>query len=106
MAERDPAVLTALGLSEIEARVYLAVVDYPASTATDLVHRTGMSQRAVRRSLVGLVSKRLVLRMRYGYHRYRITPPEMALTELVATRVELLERARALVEELIRCSSG
>jgi predicted transcriptional regulator len=93
--------LTALGLAEPDAEVYLALVGRPRATAAQIALDCGLSPTAAGRALGRLAQCGLATRSGRPA-RYLAAEPDVALGELINRREAELGEARALVHELMR----
>ena len=97
--------LQAIGLSDVEARVYLAVLMHPQIGAQRIAELSGTPRTSVYPVARSLVARRLLETVGVGYGtRYLARPPKEALPALFEQeRADLTERearARELAEEL------
>jgi sugar-specific transcriptional regulator TrmB/DNA-binding CsgD family transcriptional regulator len=90
--------LQAIGLSDLEERVYLALLR--GSGESDLASRSGVSPVELRAALDRLAGKRL-LRRPAGTGRYEPVPPRIALPALVAESAEVVRRSKRAADELL-----
>src|SRR5947208_1615024 len=92
--------LDAVGLSELEERIYLALVNEADISLAELAQGVGVPDRQVRASLRGLEQRGLVSRKAERSARYAVAPPGPALEALVLRQHAALERVRSLADEL------
>lgn len=85
--------LHSLGLSEVENRIYLHIVQARQQTALDIAKATGIDQRLVRDGLENLEAHALVARTDDRTPRYFATPPATALEALALLRKREVDRA-------------
>ena len=90
----------ALGISEIEERVYEALLDRPETTVTELERYVPMAQRPLQRVLDALERKGLATHTSGKPHRYIPASPDIAVEALVLKRQDELRRARAQIQRL------
>jgi predicted DNA-binding transcriptional regulator len=108
MADRATAgahALAAIGLSDVQARIYCRLVDHPGSTTADIADGLGgLSRREVAAALAHLTQLGLASHSAERDARYRVTPPDIAIEALINQRqVELqvaLQNARDLATNL------
>jgi len=94
--------LAALGLGEVDGRVYVALVGRPRSTSAELAEECRLSTVAVGRGLARLVQAGLAARISGHPVRYLAAAPDVVISDLIATREAELNRARSFVHELMR----
>lgn len=94
--------LEPLGLGAGESALYLALIDNPHTTISELVAATGMSATRLRRPLARLIESGLVTRLAGAPARYVPAPPEVAVDALVARRRQDLENLRVTARDLGR----
>ena len=99
MDKQAPEMLEALGLDEVEERIYLALLRGP-SAATDLASRLTLQRVSAGRALGRLEEKGLVSRAPGRGGRYRVLSPRGALEVLLLQRSEQLQHIRLLLPEL------
>lgn len=87
--------LAALGLDNVEERVYEELAQDPYASATQLARAAGVTARRTRLALQSLADVGLVVASTGEAGRYSLTPPEAAVSALVESRQESLARARA-----------
>lgn len=93
--------LTSLGLSLLEARLYLALLA-GSKTAAEVADGVGESRARAASSLAHLVSEGLINRLPGRPNRFALTPPEWVLPALVKRREDEVERSRQLVRALAK----
>ncbi|MFI6294592.1 helix-turn-helix domain-containing protein [Nonomuraea sp. NPDC050790] len=94
-----PGVLGTVGLTEAEERLWLALVDQPPLTLTQVRSLAGAAARAV---LSSLEDKGLVVRLAGRPALYTVTAPDAALSSLVQAKEEQLRQVRLLTDEAMR----
>ena len=92
--------LEALGISEIEERVYEALLDRSGATLSDLERDLTMPSRKVQRVLDLLEQKGLATRTSGQPRRYIPASPDIAVEALVMRRQDELRRARGEIQRL------
>jgi hypothetical protein len=92
--------LTTIGLSEVEATLYTALVSAPRSTVTDLAQRCGMTVHQTGRAMGRLVTDGLVGRLPGRRPRYLAVAPDVVLGAVISTRESELTAAKAAVHAL------
>lgn len=102
--------LEALGIAEVEERVYQLVLDLPAATAAELARAGDLSSSAVHKALASLQANGLVSRTPGSTPRFSPVRPDIAVEVLILRRQEELERTRlttsALVERFNKAMDG
>jgi sugar-specific transcriptional regulator TrmB len=91
----SPERLIALGLSRYEASVYLALLGYEDSTASEVADRAGVPRQRIYDVLLALRDKGLIAIREGRPARHMARSPAIALPALLATR----QRAQALENE-------
>lgn len=98
------SVLEAVGVGELEERVYQALLGRPGVAAVEAARASGLSTNRVRRALEVLEGLGLVGRSPGSVPRFTPTAPDMAVEVLILGKQEELERtrvaARGLAERL------
>ena len=92
--------LTVLGISEEEERVYRHLLRLPGTTTAEAADSLALPSSRFRTALRALESKGLVSRAPGRPIRLVPTPPAQALDSLIAKRQDEIERARLAVREL------
>ncbi|MGW2900293.1 helix-turn-helix domain-containing protein [Streptomyces sp. NPDC001212] len=87
-------------LDSVEVRAYRSLVRVPEATPSQLARRLGLSGREAARLLVTLEAKGLVSRAEGSAHRFRASPPELALGPLLLSRQQELQAAQSVMAEL------
>lgn len=95
-----PTMLEAIGLSDVEERCYLALVERGDSSLADLAAATGESAQILRRAVVALEAKGFVTRV--PGRRSMLSParPDLAVEALILRREEELDRVRVHAQRL------
>jgi sugar-specific transcriptional regulator TrmB len=75
--------LAALGISELEERVYLALLDRPDASLPELSHGAALAPRKLQRVLDGLATKGLLTSTDSRPRRYIPASPDIAMEALV-----------------------
>jgi len=96
----DGRPLGALGISELEERVYEALLDRPEATASEIERDLSMPVRKLQRVLDALAHKGLVTHTSGQPRRYIPASPDIAVEALVLRRQDELRRARADIQRL------
>ncbi len=94
--------LAALGLGEVDGRVYVALVGRPRSTSAELAEECGLSTVAAGRGLARLTRAGLAARISGHPVRYLAAAPDVVISDLIVKRESELNRARSFVHELMR----
>lgn len=92
--------LEALGISEIEERVYEALLDHSGATLPELERELALPARRLRRVVDALEQKGLVTRTSSQPPRHVPASPDIAVEALVLRRQDELRRARAEIQRL------
>ncbi|MFI1288006.1 helix-turn-helix domain-containing protein [Streptomyces sp. NPDC020792] len=87
-------------LDSVEVRAYRSLVRVPEATPSQLARRLGLSGRETARLLVTLEAKGLVSRAEGSAHRFRASPPDLALGPLLLSRQQELQAAQSVMAEL------
>lgn len=96
--------LEPVGLTELEERVYEALVLAHAATLSSLAGGVGASRAKVAHAMNQLVELGLVNRLSGAPARYSAITPDLGLVELVRVREEALSRVRTRAAELTEAS--
>jgi len=92
--------LEALGISALEERVYLALLDRPDASLPELARDTGLPSRTLQRVLDDLAANDLLTFTTTRPRRYIPASPDIALEALVLRRQDALRRARGEIPRL------
>lgn len=92
--------LAAVGLTELEERIYRDLVKWNGGTVDEVAERAQVSPRRAREAVVSLERKGLLGRSSRPAGHYVASSPETALEILVLRRAEELERVRLLASQL------
>ena len=92
--------LETLGISEIEERVYEALLDHPGATLSDLERELTLPSRKLQRVLDALEQKGLATRTSGQPRRHIPASPDIAVEALLLRRHDELRRARAEIQRL------
>ena len=99
-----------IGLSEREARVYLALLNKHYATAADLQKMSGVPQSKIYETIGGLVRRGLCTERKVGRKRtFEIVDPDVTLSPLFKSLQSRLENAlgqKKLINNLFSRSSG
>ncbi|MFB6961967.1 helix-turn-helix domain-containing protein [Streptomyces sp. NPDC056309] len=87
-------------LNSVEVRAYRSLVRVPEATPSQLARRLGLSGREAARLLDTLEAKGLVSRAEGSAHRFRASPPDLALGPLLLSRQQELQAAQSVMAEL------
>jgi sugar-specific transcriptional regulator TrmB len=98
-APRGPPLGT-LGISEIEERVYEALLDRSGATSTELERDLALPARKLERVIEQLEQKGLATRTTGQPRRFIPASPDIAVEALVLRRQDELRRARAEIQRL------
>jgi DNA-binding CsgD family transcriptional regulator len=101
MVETDPGLLAPLGVSELEERVYRALLATPDATRTQLAASARIRPGSVTAALRRLESLGLVSRTAGRPQRVVAVVPDLALESLVQAQEHRLLQVRAAVSELV-----
>ncbi|HWG89252.1 MAG TPA: helix-turn-helix domain-containing protein, partial [Candidatus Thermoplasmatota archaeon] len=103
--EHRLSALVALGLSESEARLYLALVERPVATPTELATATGLPRQSIYVIAGSLQSRGLLREVPGKFKRFTAVAPDVAVDLLVSAREEALqalaETGRTVAESLL-----
>jgi len=94
--------LAALGLAEVDSRVYVALVGRPRATSAELAEECGLAPTAAGRGLARLVRAGLAGRISGHPVRYRAAAPDVVIGDLIGEREAELNRVRSFVHELMQ----
>jgi sugar-specific transcriptional regulator TrmB len=100
MTDRGPSVLTPLGVTTVEERVYRALLANPGSTASEVADHTGLGRHRVRGALDALEAKAMVSRRAGSPARFQAAPPDIVVEALISAREEELNRTRLDARQL------
>lgn len=92
--------LEALGISEIEERVYEALLDRSGATLSDLERDLTLPSRKLQRVLDALEQKGLITRTSSQPRRHIPASPDIAVEALLLRRHDELRRARGEIQRL------
>lgn len=95
-----PYVFEALGLSALEERLYVALIDTPSGTVRELSNLLHVSTGQIQRTLGLLREKGLVTETATRPRRYIPSPPEVSVEVLILKRQEELHHARLAAAHL------
>jgi sugar-specific transcriptional regulator TrmB len=87
-------VFESVGISEVEERVYLALLGHPQSSLAEIARKEELPRTQVQGSLRSLQEKGLVTESPSRPPRFVPAPPEVAVEMLIHRRQEELEAAR------------
>lgn len=88
-----------IGLSEKEAAVYVALIQFESASAPDVARKTNLKRPTAYAVLESLVKKGLVSHVAVGTHtRYAAEPPERLRTFIERQKLVLEERAEKLTD--------
>ncbi len=101
LASMRPArALDVLGVEEVEERAYRWLLTHPGATAPDLAQALPLSLRKTQRLLDAIEAKGLVTYSPQRPRRYVPASPGLAMEALVLKRLDDLQRARALIQQM------
>ncbi|HEX6354972.1 helix-turn-helix domain-containing protein [Actinophytocola sp.] len=92
--------LEPIGLSEVESRLYVTLIQHPRSSAAELALHCGVSTAQAARALALFVRQGMASRLPGRRSSYLAVPPDIALQPLVGRREEELHQVRTAVHEL------
>ena len=92
--------LEVVGISEIEERVYAALLDRPGATLAEIERELALPARKLRSVLDALEHKGLVTRTSGQPRRFIPASPDIAVEALALRRQDELRRARAEIQRL------
>jgi sugar-specific transcriptional regulator TrmB len=92
--------LAALDVSELEERVYLALLDRPDASLPELSHDIALTPRKLQKVLDGLAVKGLLTSTDTRPRRYIPASPDIALEALVLRQQDALRRVRGEIPRL------
>ncbi|MEJ7764703.1 MAG: helix-turn-helix domain-containing protein [Acidimicrobiales bacterium] len=92
--------LSAVGLSELEERVYRELVRRGGATLAEVSDSTGASSRRAQEALAAVEAMGLLTRSAKRPTRYTPTPPQSAIEVLIRGRKEELEQVAAAARQL------
>ena len=96
----SPVGRSALGISEIEERVYEALLDRSGATLSDLERELTLPARKLQRVLDALEQKGLITRTSSPPRRHIPASPDIAVEALLLRRHDELRRARGEIQRL------
>jgi sugar-specific transcriptional regulator TrmB len=99
MSERAEAplhdqVLRHVGVSALEERVYVVLLDHPGATLAQLAALADLPKRRLRPVLGSLEDHGLISRSPERVHRYLPSPPTVAVDALIAQQEEAMQHTR------------
>lgn len=94
------SMLTELGLSVNDAKVYLAMLDQESFTATQAATKASVPRQMVYRVLSRLTQRGLCMETSSSPRHFTTTDPKLALKELISQRNERLNTIKNLIPEL------
>lgn len=99
--EAGAASLAAVGLNDVQARIYCLLVDHPGFSTVDIMRKLGgLSRREVAAALAHLTQLGLASHSAERDARYRVTPPDIAIEALINQRQGELQNAREAATNL------
>jgi len=96
--------LQTFGIDEMEARLYLTLLDYGSETAGELVNVTGIARADVYKTLNGLFEKGMIEELSEGPSKYRAVPIDAVLDTAIfkqANHLRQMERSKQELVELV-----
>ncbi|PZG92049.1 TrmB family transcriptional regulator [Streptomyces sp. NTH33] len=87
-------------LDSVEVRAYRTLVRVPEATPSQLARSLGLSGREAAALLDTLEAKGLVSRAEGSAHRFRASPPDLALGPLLLSRQQELQAAQSVMAKL------
>ncbi|MER6977537.1 helix-turn-helix domain-containing protein [Streptomyces carpinensis] len=88
------------GLDSVEVRAYRSLVRMSEATPSQLARSLGLSGRDAAVLLDTLEAKGLVSRAEGSAHRFRASPPDLALGPVLLSRQQELQAAQSVIEKL------
>lgn len=101
MSHNSARILEAVGLTALEERTYLLLLDQPGLTATEIAELIGQPERLAAACLSELEARGVVGRLPDG-PGYLPSPPEGAIAELIARKHDELRLAEGSIARLVR----
>jgi sugar-specific transcriptional regulator TrmB/DNA-binding CsgD family transcriptional regulator len=95
-------VLEPVGLSELESRLFVTLIQHPRSSAAELALHCGVSTGQAARALALFVRRGMASRLPGRRAGYLAVAPDIALEPLLGRREEELRQVRSAVHELSR----
>jgi predicted transcriptional regulator len=92
--------LEPVGLSELESRLYVTLIQHPRSSAAELALHCGVSTAQAARALALFVRRGMASRLPGRRAGYLAVSPDIALQPLLGRREEELHQVRTAVHEL------
>ncbi len=92
--------LEPVGLSEVESRLYVTLIQHPRSSAAELALHCGVSTPQAARALALFVRRGMASRLPGRRSSYLAVAPDIALQPLLGRREEELHQVRRAVHEL------
>jgi sugar-specific transcriptional regulator TrmB len=94
----DASILEEIGLTHVEIKVFLALIDLGTASAGAIVQKTGLQNTSVHRSLHSLTGKGLLTYTLVGKQKkYQSVDPNLLLTHLDEKRAKL----KSIIPELV-----
>jgi sugar-specific transcriptional regulator TrmB/DNA-binding CsgD family transcriptional regulator len=93
-------VLEPVGLSELESRLYVTLIQHPRSSAAELALHCGVSTGQAARALALFVRRGMASRLPGRRSSYLAVAPDIALQPLLGRREEELHQVRTAMHEL------
>lgn len=94
--------LEPVGLSELESRLFVTLIQHPRSSAAELALHCGVSTGQAARALALFVRRGMASRLPGRRAGYLAVAPDIALEPLLGRREEELRQVRSAVHELSR----
>ncbi|MEV4621152.1 helix-turn-helix domain-containing protein [Asanoa sp. NPDC049573] len=92
--------LEAIGLTPVESRLYMALVDNPRSTAPELAKHCELSTRAAARALGQFVRRGFASRLPGKQPTFIAVAPDVSIQPLLSRREDELNQVRTAVHDL------
>lgn len=90
----ETGMLAGIGLSQLQERVYVLLLEYPSATIPEISRTLGLSRGSTEQTVAALASKGLVTEEAGPTPNWRAVAPDVAIEALVAQQQEELARAR------------
>lgn len=104
--EKQIEVLTQLGLTTNQAKIYLACINYKSSTAKQIAQSTNIASEVVYRTMPKLQKMSLIMKTVTFPVEYQATPLDSAITHLLEQRkkenVQMQKKAKELLKYMAK----
>ncbi|HUP83458.1 MAG TPA: helix-turn-helix domain-containing protein [Candidatus Limnocylindria bacterium] len=95
------AQLTRLGLTSYEAKAYLTLIRRDSFTAAQVARQSGLPRQRIYDVLGSMVQKGLAVARPGNVVKYAATPPDVAISQLVAVQREDLDRTEGAAKQMV-----